>query len=211
MSIASYSDLLVSLHRLMYGDDVSASQTPVATLQAVINLGERRIYREIRTRYNEKAWTGTVSGNLYALPSDFIAPSVVHFGKKPLKPVSEEALIEHLDGSPSGDARYFCQAGANLRFSPAVADGTTLQGRYFYAWPDLTSANLASNTLFAAADDLFLYAALSKSAPYFGQDARIPLWESEYTRIRDELNTLHERAAYSAGRIKRRPAASVMR
>ncbi|MCU9931113.1 hypothetical protein OFL77_27665, partial [Escherichia coli] len=70
-------------------------------------------------------------------------------------------------------------------FGPAVADGTAVQGRYFYRLPELSAATLPTNALFAAAEDLFTYAALCESAPFFEQDARIPLWNAKYESIRD--------------------------
>lgn len=211
MTIASYSELLMELTRLIDGDDVSASSVPTATLTQIISLGERRLYRDIKSRFNEKAWGLTVSSNAVTLPTDFQSSSVVHFGKKPLEPVSEEFLLELNSCNPTGDARYFAQAGNTLIFSPSVANSTALQGRYYYSLPALTAATLPSNALFADSEDLFLYAALTESAPFFEQDKRITLWDAKYTSIRDAINVNHQRAAYSAGRIKIRPSTRLMR
>ena len=211
MSITTYSGLLDELMRLIDGDDVSTSSIPVATLTQIIALAERRIYREIKSGLNEKAWGLTVTANAVTLPADFQSSSVVHFGKRPLEPVSEEFLLEQNYPAQTGDARYFAQAGNTLMFSPTVANGTALQGRYYYSLPALDATTLPSNALFLANDDLFIYAALTESAPFFEQDKRIPLWNAKYTSIRDSINANHQRAAYSAGRIKVRPSTRLMR
>ena len=209
--ITSYSGLLMELMRLIDGDDVSASSIPASTLSTIIGLGERRIYRKLLSQYNEKAWGLSVSGNAVTLPADFQGSSIVHFGKKPLEPVSEEYLLEHNAASPAGTPLLFAQAGNTLIFAPMVAEGTTLQGRYYCALPALDAATLPLNALFMANQDLFLYAALCESAPFFAQDARIPLWDAKYTDILAEINNSHQRAAYSAGRIKIRPSTRLMR
>lgn len=212
--ITTYASLLTELTRLIDGEDTSVSNIAVNTLQMLVNLGERRIYREVRSRHNEKAFSSvTVTSNTAALPSDFEACSIVHFGGIPLVPVSEEFLREYLDGNPTGDCRYFAEAGTNLMFGPAVADGTTVQGRYFYRIADLTDANFSSNALVNKEPDLFIYAALAESGPYFGSEhmKRIPYWEMKYASVRDRLNQAKTSTAYSAGRMTRRPSARVMR
>jgi hypothetical protein len=212
--IGSYAALLDTLMRLIDGEDTSVSDISTQTLGQCINAGERRLYREVRSRHNEKAFSSvTVTSNAASLPSDFEACSVVHFGGIPLKPVSEEWLREFLDSNPSGGARFFCEAGSSLMFGPAVGDSTAVQGRYFYRIADLTAANFSSNELMTYEPDLFVYAALAESGPYFGAEhmQRIPYWEAKYASIRDRINTNKNRAAYSAGRMTVRPSTPLMR
>lgn len=210
-TFSSYSGFLVAVNRLIDGDNVSASDIPTASLMQFVELAEKRIYREVRSRHNEKAFSAlTTTSNLATLPTDFEACSIVHFGGIPLDPVPEEWIREYLDGSPSGDCEYFAEAGGSLIFGPTVADGTTVQGRYFYRHPDLTADTYAANTLIQKEPDLFLYATLLEGAPYMGQDNRVPLWTARYESIRDKLNADKTRAAYSAGRIKARPSTRLM-
>ena len=157
MSITTFNDLRLQITRLLDGEDASASTISTATLNQVIALGERRIYRELRVGLNQKAWGLTVTSNAVTLPNDFIAPSVVHFGKKPLLPVTEEMILQFLNENRTGDAEHFAVAGNTLIFSPSVADTTALQGRYFYSLATLSDSTLPSNTLFANNEDLFIY------------------------------------------------------
>lgn len=210
--IATWAEFLNRLLVLIAGDDGASSSVPVATLEAAISMGERRLYRELRSRFNEKSFSSvTVTGNAATIPADFEASSVLHFGKAPLEPVSEEFIREYLEGSATGDARYFAAAGPSFMFAPTVADGTALQGRYFYRLPALSAATLPTNALFAVAEDLFTYAALCESAPFFEQDPRIPLWNAKYESIRNALNQGTHRAAYSAGRMRQRPSVPILR
>lgn len=209
--ITSWTELLTELTRLMDGEDTTASNISPGTLTQLVYMAELRIYRQLRTRYNEKAWGTTVTSNAMTLPADFVASSVLHFGGKPCEPVSEEFLLEYLNANPTGDTLYFAKAGSTLVFGPSVANGTAVQGRYYYKLPALTPASLPSNALFAVAEDLFVYCALAESAPFFGQDARIPLWEAKYASVLEQLNKNDHVAAYSAGRMRTRPSTNLKR
>lgn len=209
MSIANFADLLTQVTRLMDGEDVSVTELSYATLSQVVGQAERRIYREVRSRHNEKAFDAvTVSSNLAALPDDFQACSVVHFGSKPLQPVPEEWLLEYIANGATGDCMYFCEAGDSLMFGPAVADATALQGRYFYRHPDLSPTTFAANTLIANEPDLFIHACLAEGVAFFQKDPTY--WEQKYQDTRDRINADKNRTAYSAGRIRVRPSTQLI-
>jgi hypothetical protein len=203
--IASFSDYLVQIQRLMDGDDVSASEITTETLRQVINLAERKIYRDVRSRFNERAFSGVeVTGNLAALPADFEAVSIAHFGAEALQPIAEEAMREYLQHSPTGECRFFCSAGSSLQFGPAVADGTALQGRYYCRLADLTPANFSTNTLIAREPDLFIYAALVEAVPFYVAAARnAQTYMQKYEQIKDAVNFDSKRVAGNAGRVQR--------
>jgi hypothetical protein len=208
VSIASLADLRLQVLRLMDGDNVTSGEVEIATLNQVIGLAERRIYREVRSRHNEKVFSSvSVSSNLAALPNDFEASSVVHFGSYPLEPVAEEWLIQY-NVNRTGRPGYFAEVGNSLSFGPPASDGDLVQGRYFFRWPDLTEANIADNTLLQREPDLFIYACLTEGAAFFGKDPAY--WEAKYQQALRRVNSDKERAAFAAGRIRIRPSAGVL-
>jgi hypothetical protein len=206
--ITSYTDYLVQIQRLIDGDDVSASEISHATLDQVAKLAQRRIYREARSRYNELAFSAlTTTGNLAAVPADFEALSVMYVDGAPLEFVSEEWLREYLEAEHSGPCRYVARSGGSFIFAPALADGTTVQGRYFARLPDLTNANFSANAFIAREPDLFIYAGLLEAVPFFpvaSQQAQ--LFAAKYEAVKNAVNVDTERTAI-AGRIRRRPSA----
>ena len=210
--IASYVDYLVQVQRLIDGDDVSASEVSGATLNQIVALAQRRIYRDVRSRFNEKAFSDVaVAGNLAALPADFEAVSIVHFGGSSLEPVTEETLREYLDGNPTGECRYFADAGNSLQFGPAVANGTLLQGRYYYRADELTATNFSANTLIAREPDLFIYAALVEALPFFtSMSNQGQMFMAKYIQIKDAVNLDSSRIATNAGRLMRSPSAKLV-
>lgn len=211
MSLATYSGLLVELQRLITGDDVIASEIPTDTLSDILLLGQRKLYRDVRSRHNEKAFAAvTVTGNLAPIPADWEATSTIHFGKQALKPKPEDWIREHLQHNPTGDCAYFAEAGPSFYFAPAVADGTALQGRYFFRFDDLTADNIAVNTLYQKEPDLFIYAALSEAGEFYPVAQRLPVWGAKYESIKDKMNSAKDRAAYSGGRIQRTPSTRLL-
>jgi hypothetical protein len=207
--IASYSDYLVQVMRLIDGDDVTVSDLSQNTMNQIVSLAQRRLYRMVRCRYNEVSFTTTtVTGNLAPLPLDFEAISIVHFGKKALTPVSEEWMREYLDGNPTGDARHFCASGANMLFGPAVADGTLVQGRYYARLDDLTPANFSANTLIAREPDLFIYGALVEAVPFFNKAAdQAQSFAAKFAQAVESVNSSSQQLATNAARLVRKPSA----
>lgn len=208
-NIATMASLFVEITRLLDGEDPTLTDISFATLDRLVNVAQRRIYGDVRSRWNEKAFTTTaVTGNLAPLPDDFEVASIVHLGRRSLIPVDENVIRDY-SGSTGGTERYFAHAGNNFTFWPPIADGTLLQGRYYARLADLTDANIATNALFQNADDLFVYASLVESAPFFGASSNMALWEAKYDSIVNRVNKHNHRAAYSAGRLRIRPSASI--
>lgn len=208
--ITSYSDYLVQVMRLIDGDDVTVSDLATDTLKQIVGLAQRRIYRQVRSRFNERAFASTVTttDNLAALPLDFEAVSIIHFGGKALTPVTEEFLREYLDSNPTGDACYFASVGSNLQFGPAVADGTIVQGRYFCRFDELSAANFGDNALVAREPDLFIYAAVVEAIPFFpGAANQAQMFMAKYEQIKDAVNADTRNVAINAGRLVRNNSA----
>lgn len=208
-SITSMSDLFTEITRLLDGDDPEVSDLSVDTLGRLLVDAQKRIYRDVKSRWNEVEFSGVaVTGNFAPLPDDFESPSIAHFGRQALIATDETVLRDYW-ASTGGIEKYFAVAGSSYTFWPAIADGTLLQGRYYARLPDVSDDNLADNVLFQNADDVFVYGALVESAPFFGAKEQMPVWESKYGSIVETLNLHSQRAAYGVGRLMQRPSASI--
>lgn len=203
---ASIAALYVAITRLLDGEDPTPSDLSTASLDQLLTTAQQRIYREVRSRWNEVDFGGVtiVTGNLAALPADFEDASIVHFGRQTLIPVSEEVIRDYWADSSSSGGVYFARAGNALTFYPAASDATVVQGRYFARLPLLTDTTMAANALYQNADDLFIYGCLVESAQFFGEKDAMPAWESKYESIVSSINNSTHRAAYSAGRLQQR-------
>ncbi len=211
-SITSFAGFLTEVVRVLDGEETNITDMPVASLTRFLRVAEKRIYRDVRSRWNEKAFSAVTStGNLAPIPTDFKAASVVHVGGAPLKPVAEQWLDQYLEAGASGECLYFAEAGPSFKFGPALTDGTAVQGRYFYELAALSDATIATHALFQEADDLFIFATLSECAVYFNKAPMLELWEAKYQSIVAALNGASRNAAFSVGRIQRKPSTLLMR
>lgn len=212
MSITTYADLLTHLGRMVTFEAENPGDASVGVLQTVISLAEFRIYREIRTSFNMKAFgvSDVVTGNAMTLPSDFKAAAAVNFGKQPLQPVTPEFLQQYLQTGDNGECKYFANVKDTLQFAPAVGDGIQVQGYYYCVLPALSDSTLPSNGLFNAANDLFLFACMVEAAPIYGFQDQLQIWDAKYQMVRDRLNDEQAMNAYSAGRMKVRPSTTLM-
>jgi len=208
-TMLTMSDLYVEIVRMLDGDDPEVSDISSDSMSRLVSIAQRRIYRDVRCRWNEKEFTTTtVTNNLAPLPADFESPSIAHFGRQALIPV-DETVIQDYYASTGSKERYIAVAGSNFTFWPPISDGVALLGRYYARLPDLTDANIATNALFQNADDLFVYAALVESTPFFGPKDQMATWEAKYESIVETLNLHNHRAAYGVGRMKLRPSAGI--
>ena len=211
-TITSFGDLLTEIVRILDGDETNITDIPVASLTRFLRMAEKRIYRDVRSRWNEKAFSAvTSSSNLATIPTDFRAASLVHVGGAPLEPVAEQWLREYLDSNPTGECKFFAEAGASFVFGPALTDGTAIQGRYFCELAAISDANIATHTLFQEADDLFIFATLAECAIYFNKADMLEAWNGKYLSILAALNGMSSRAAFSAGRMQRKHSSALMR
>jgi hypothetical protein len=212
MSIASYSDLMTQLGRMVTFESENPGDASVGVLSTLLGIAENRIYRDVRTSYNMTAFgvSDTVTGNAYTLPAALKAVDSISFGKLPLEPVAPEFIQQQLQYGNTGDCKYFANQANKLIFAPAVTDGTQLQGYYFARLPALDATTLPTNALFNAANDLFLYAVMVEAAPMYGFQDQMDLWNARYQSVVQALNEEQAMTSYTAGRIKRRASTTLM-
>lgn len=182
MAYANYSALRTAVLRLIDGDDVGTTFS-IDTLDSFISMGESLVYYGDQMTPGLRAssmlanLSAAVSSNAAPLPADLVQLDELHFaGEPPLEIVPLDRLRRLLDSAPAGSAsRYAAQDGDSVRFWPEASG--TLLGRYYKRHEPLKTGTWADQTTFARYPECFIYAALLSSAPFLGEDARIPTWD----------------------------------
>jgi hypothetical protein len=155
----------------------------------------------------EKALTGTISSGVVAIPSDFVELRYAYISGSPtvtLQPKAAEWIFQtYPTRSAMGKPKYIGLDIGNFVFGPYPDSGYTIGGSYYYRFAALSSA---LNALFTAHPDLYLFAALAESEPYFGRDQRIPTWESRYQNIKNALNKENTQGRFSGGPLQVTPS-----
>ena len=146
-----------------------------AAIPDLIQMGELRIFRELRVRRMQAIATGTATGGVIPLPADYLAVQSlsVNWGGRDfvLTPGAPEDLANAAEGAP----RKYVIIDDEIRLvGTDVATSYTL---VYFARPEfLEQAVSGQNWIILTAPDLYLYATLLEAAPFLKNDARIPVW-----------------------------------
>lgn len=205
MQFANYIAFRVAVQMLIDGDDISQSDLSVTVLDLLIGAGEVRVYRELRSSTQDTALSLTVTANAAALPADFLEFKTIYSPKNfPATYVPEEVmqgLIQRGASTNSAALRYSFEGDAIIFYPPL--DGVTLSGRYFKRFADLSTG---LNAFFTRHPDVFLYAALAESAPFIGEDDRLPIWEAKYASLIKAANEQERRRVTRGSKLQTRVA-----
>lgn len=207
MQFANYADFRTKVQQLIDGDDVSQSSISVAVLDLLIASGERDLYRKCRSSTQEASLSLTVTSNAAALPADFIelkSPVYIGNGCVTANFMPAQQLQDALQSNTNTQATgpyYFSFQSDSMVFFPLQGNGIVVKGTYYKKFADISTG---LNALFTRHPDLFLYAALAKSAPYVGEIQRLPIWQHEYANILSDVNEEERRRVTRGSKLQTR-------
>lgn len=208
MQFSNYPEFRTAVLKMIDGDDVSTTFS-IETLDLLIALGESRVYlgdderQGLRASTMQAALSGSTLSNAVALPTDCLALEIVWFDpERPLEAVSEAEIRSKTRWNHGGDVRQYAQAGTSLIFAPDVADGQAIGGRYYQRPTDIKTGGL--NATFDRYPELFLFGALAESAPFLGEDKRIPMWKKLFAGWLDSANRTERTRAYEGSRLRQK-------
>jgi hypothetical protein len=205
MNFASYAAFRTAVQSMIDGDDISQSDLSVTTLDMLIGAGEQRIYRDMRSSTQDAALSIAVTSNVATLPSDFLELKSLYIGGNfaatyvPYEVMQD--LIQKASRTGNAPVRYTLE-GDTLIFYPSIT-GVTVTGRYYKRFADISTG---LNNLFTRHPDVFLYAALSESAPFLGEMTRLQIWEQKYTSLVRAANEQERRRQTRGSKLQTRLA-----
>jgi hypothetical protein len=143
---------------------------------------------EVRLRAMETVDAAfAVTGRLTALPTGFLElRSIQNIGSPnfPLKLITPQSAAEAFDYAGAGPAVGYIIEGTNLRLEPDPGSAT-LRLDYYAALTTITGGTV--NWLLTNWPNVYLFGTLRYTAPYVGNDERIPMWEAWYQKARAEV------------------------
>lgn len=198
MAITTYAELQTAVTNWLRRADMAS------IIPDLISLGEDRIYRGLRVRAMETALSDTIASGVIAVPSDYVDLKYAYIDS-----TSPKQWLEHKNAewiyrndayrpSRTGIPKYIARETTNFIFSPYPASTYTVAGVYYKR---LDSIATAVNDIFSAHPGLWLFSALSESAPYIHNDMRLPMWESKFIQLLNEVNAEEYRESNSGSRL----------
>lgn len=192
MNFASYADFRSRVQFLLDGDDISESDLSVPVLDTIIGAGEIRVYRDIRSSTQDAGLSITATNNSAPLPADYLelkgSPYTAKFRVATYQPWETVQNYIQTGCTLSGQVTFYTFEGDNMIFYPPQTG--TITGRYYRRFADISTG---LNALFTRHPDLFIYAALSESAPFLGELTRLPIWQGKYSELAQSANEQERR------------------
>jgi len=184
MSIASYSDMKALIARRLHRSDLTSY------IVDYITMAEARIYREMRLRQMETAFSSAISSGTISLPSGYLDLKHAQLTTAPITRLqrkdAEWIYTAYPTRSADSTPRFIARDATSFIFGPYPDSSYTVAGVYFKKLDALSDSN-TSNWLITDAPDLLLYASLVEAATDLVQDQRAQLWESKYQQAKREI------------------------
>jgi hypothetical protein len=191
MAISTYNELLTACENHLDRSDLDDR------IVEFVVLGEARIGREVKARQMEQRVSTTPTSTYVNLPSDFVSIRGVRITGTTvgwLDYITPDAFFSGFPSTSAGSSNKYTIVGDEMVFPTTPTGDVEL-----WYYKKLAALSTANNTLFTVNPDLYLYAALTASAPYLGNDKRIGVWEGLYEKVKNSVNVSHEAGRYPAG------------
>lgn len=171
----------------------------------LIMVGEKRIFREVRNRDMETAWSATLSNGTVALPNGYVALKNARIVTTPVVELerrsAEWIYANYGFRSSSGVPKYIGRDGSNFVFGPYPDSAYSIAGVYYST---LNAISSTINALFTANPDIYLMAALAEAEPLLGRDPRVALWNAKYGEILSQINGIDKTEDQSGSALQMR-------
>jgi len=202
--ISDYTSLISQVINWIENDLVTT-----AIAQDLIQLGESRIYKEVRTSGMEATLSVTIAGGVAALPADFIELKSVRIAGSPDKPLGiigdEQMYREYPTRSSSNKPDFAAVEASNLIFGPYPDSAYTVKGIYYKRLIALSASNTTNYFTGDGADALF-FASLAEAEPFLKNDQRLVIWEAKYRDATNRINKEEKRRRFRGGPLRMREA-----
>jgi hypothetical protein len=195
--ITDYASLQTAVLSWLHRED---DADVAALVPNFIQLGESRIYREMRVRQMETSLSGTTSSGVLAVPSGYVEMKFAYINGSPMQKLTrkdaEWIYLNYPTRSADGTPKFFAREAGNFIFGPYPDSDYTVKGIYYKKLDALSDSN-TSNWLTTEAQDLILFASLCEAAPWMQNDERIAVWEKKYAMRRDQFKLNDEQEEFS--------------
>ena len=197
MSLTTYAGLQTTIADFLDRQDLTA------TIPTFIALAEARISRDLSHWKQEKRVDTTFNERYELVPNDMIeALSLQHADGGRIMTMAATEMQERrgTTDNQAGKPTSVRLTAGQFELYPTPDEAYSVSLLYRGRIPALADDN-TSTWLLLDAPDALLYGALSQSAPYLKDDARLSIWAALYQSAVDALNA-ESKAAKSIGTMR---------
>jgi hypothetical protein len=200
MALDTYANLQTAIADFLNRDDLTA------TIPDFITLAEAQMQRDIEHWRMEKRSEVALTDRYTALPDDFVKPLRLYVvgANRALTPITQSEMQDkrYSNADAAGTECFYSITAGEIEIFPSPSSGT-LELYYVSKIPVLSDAN-TTNWLLDEAPGVYLYGALSQSAPYLKDDERLIIWSTLYSNAVNALNQASMDAKWGGQKLKLR-------
>lgn len=201
MALATYADLTTAITTWVHRSDISTNAADFVTL------GESRLNNDLRIRQMETTMSTVIAAGVAAVPTNYVESK--HFYISSTTPYywlerksAEWIYANYSDRSASDIPGFWARDGSNFIFGAYPASAYTVTMVYYNRLIALSSA---VNSVYTSYPGLYLFAALSESAPFLKDDNRVILWEAKYQDLLKKVQKENDREEFSGSILRVTP------
>lgn len=193
MAFANYTAFRERVLAFITGDEPGSSTAiSPATVDTLIQLGEARVYygdedtpglrsKEMLVQLADLGPNIVIAGSLWTIPTDCLELREIYLnGEAPIEIAPLDRVRRLLEIGGGGTAYLAAWRGDNSLLLYPDATNAALRGSYYKRPVPLVDDWDDGGPLVNKYPELFIYAALAESAPFIGEDARLPMWIAMY-------------------------------
>jgi hypothetical protein len=186
MALDSYSNIRTALTTRL---GVTTNDISNANADDLFTEAEKRIFRELRVRAMETALSSAIASGVIAVPSGYCDLKYAYVDGTPVQALQRKSAswiyLQYPYRSSYGKPKFIAREASNFIFGPYPDSAYTIKGIY-YAKP-ATVVNGSLTGVLLDNPDLLLYAALVEAEKFLSRDSRIPIWESRYQEVKQQI------------------------
>ena len=201
MAIGTYAELKTSVANWLDRTDLTSR------IPEFIAVAESEIARKVRSRWNEKRITASISTEYFDLPTTFIRMRNFQLNTDPIQHLNYESP-EQIDllypNSTVGQPKAYSIHGKEFQVKPVPDTTYTAEMTYWYRLTAF-SADADTNDLLTNFPDVYLWGSLLAAQTFLIDDPRIGLWDSLFKGAVKELNDMDKAGRFSGTSLYSKP------
>lgn len=197
MSISTYAEAKAAVASRLRRSDTASY------IDDWFTLAETDIYRRLRTRDMETAFSTAISSGVVALPSSYIDLKFAYISATPTTKLQRKTAAwiyeKYPTRSSDGCPKFIAREGSNFIFGPYPDSNYTVAGVYY---KNLGALSSSAHALFTSNPDVYVYGALTMAVRDLKDDAGVARWTPLYEKALQEAQVASDKEDYSGGGLE---------
>ena len=197
MSISTYTELKTAVANRLRRADTSSY------VDDWILLAETEIYRRLRTKGMETAFSDTISSGTIALPTSYIDLKFAYINASPVTRLRRKTAAfiyeKYTTRAATSRPAFIAREGSTFIFGPYPDSNYTVSGVYY---KNLGAVSSSAHALFTSNPDCFLYGALLMAVRDQKDDKGISRWSPLFETAILSAQAASDREDYSGGGLE---------